>query len=575
MEQPKTNTNNIYESTEQECVDAIKKALEKKEEWARLSYEHKLSLVNGALRRLREKLPEYADACLKKRGAQPEDSLLPAYMLTSMNLGAWLSGIRETLESLASTNNLPTSQNITENPDGTSRVKVGPSEILTDIITGFGSLELYVQGKPTQTNPYQKGEGIAVVLGAGNYDAPVDVLTGLFSENKVVIYKPSPLHRPLLHIFRFIFSEYIQKGYVYILEGGPSVSSLLLNHPNVDKWIMTGAERTAKQLIFGTPTPTDTDEPKLTKPCLLELGNCSPYIVVPGLWSNSEIDLHASHLAMAFGFNGGQVCAHPQVIITSAQWPQRQEFLEAVKKYIGLNPAMTAFYPEVVQNFERIRGLLEKEKGPDIQVVTPRPIAPLLKDETYRAVFATNLPQDSVITKEEFFCACSGEISLDTPDNIAAFLPEAVKFANEKIKGCLNATIIAKVNTPDEQEVLDKALCDLKYGSVGVNAWGLDVFIHPQLVWGGYPGASFKDLQSGIGFLGNIQGYDNVLKAVLRRSFTSTGLYGESVSPRLSSRLTKMMRRLSYAICDRRSDQGYVSWLWGWFTITTATLFNV
>lgn len=69
---------------------------------------------------------------------------------------------------------------------------------------------------------------------------------------------------------------------------------------------MTGDIRTANCILYGTPeSPFKDQQPenvnfedvsntlKLKKPFTVELGNCSPYIVAPGKWSERELYRHA------------------------------------------------------------------------------------------------------------------------------------------------------------------------------------------------------------------------------------------------------------------------------------------
>lgn len=94
------------------------------------------------------------------------------------------------------------------------------------------------------------------------------------------------------------------------------------------------------------------------------------------------------------------------------------------------------------------------------------------------------------------------------------------------VSGTLSVTLVAKASTKADKEVantgysedgmhlscslffpslcqaVEKALCQLKYGSIGLNVYGLNTIMFPQLVWGGYSKeASPVDLQSGIGWV--------------------------------------------------------------------------
>lgn len=50
------------------------------------------------------------------------------------------------------------------------------------------------------------------------------------------------------------------------------------------------------------------------------------------------------------------------------------------------------------------------------------------------------------------FCPVCGEVPLDTPPTVADFLPVAVNYVNEKVRGTLSTSVSVKTNgTKDEQ----------------------------------------------------------------------------------------------------------------------------
>jgi aldehyde dehydrogenase (NAD(P)+) len=67
--------------------------------------------------------------------------------------------------------------------------------------------------------------------------------------------------------------------------------------------------------------------------------------------------------------------------------------------------------------------------------------------------------------------------------------------------------------------VLEAAVADLRYGTIGINVWNAGAFLLGQAVWGGYPGATKDDIQSGQGFVHNSLMFDKAQKTVLRGSF--------------------------------------------------------
>jgi acyl-CoA reductase-like NAD-dependent aldehyde dehydrogenase len=87
----------------------------------------------------------------------------------------------------------------------------------------------------------------------------------------------------------------------------------LLHSPDVDIAAMTGCASTYDQIVWGSEEAKATGKKLLEKPFFAELGACSPYVIVPGHWSEKDIDRHAEMLAALKIDNGGSLCASPQV----------------------------------------------------------------------------------------------------------------------------------------------------------------------------------------------------------------------------------------------------------------------
>jgi len=78
--------------------------------------------------------------------------------------------------------------------------------------------------------------------------------------------------------------------------------------------------------------------------------------------------------------------------------------------------------------------------------------------------------------------------------------------------------------------MLEEAIADLRYGSVGVNVWNAAAFLLVQASWGAYPGHTPDDIQSGSGVVGNAFMFEKPEKTVVRGSFyplPRTWLHGD------------------------------------------------
>ena len=68
-------------------------------------------------------------------------------------------------------------------------------------------------------------------------------------------------------------------------------------------------------------------------------------------------------------------------------------------------------------------------------------------------------------------------------------------------------------------ESVDRAVADLRYGSIGVNLWHALSFAMGSTTWGAYPGHVRTDIQSGTGVVGNVAMFDRPQKSVVRGPF--------------------------------------------------------
>lgn len=379
------------------------------------------------------------------------------------------------------------------------------------------------QRRPEQTN------GVALVLGAGNIFSipPLDVLYQLYAENRTVVLKLNPTTDPLLEIFRAIFKPMIDRNLVEIISGGAEVGSALANHSGITSVHMTGSEATHDAVVWGVAKEAAAAKaagtPKLDKPMTSELGGVCPVIVVPGEWSAADLRFQAEHVATQRLHNGGSNCIAGQIVILSADWAQKDDFLAALRQALKAAPARPAWYP-----------------GCDVRVQTVRDLHP-----TAEAVGGT--PERTLLTgldladaresafSTEYFGPVLGVAEL--PGTGAEFLDVAVAAANDRLRGTLGANIIVHPRTIKTLgSRLRAAIADLRYGTIGVNAWTGVGFLIPRATWGAYPGHTLEDVQSGIGVVHNALLLDNTERTVVTGPFRPSPrsvLHGEkSISPK-------------------------------------------
>ncbi|MEV0333390.1 aldehyde dehydrogenase family protein [Nocardia sp. NPDC050717] len=361
------------------------------------------------------------------------------------------------------------------------------------------------QRDPARTN------GIGAVLGAGNITsiAPLDVLYELIAHNRVVALKLNPITDPLLPVFAQILAPLIEIGAVRLLTGGAEVGGYLVGNDLVDHVHMTGSARTHDAIVWGTGAEAAerrrAGTPKLTKPVTSELGGVSPTIVLPGEWSEADIAFQAEHVATQRLHNGGYNCVASQALIVSADWPQKERFLAAVRTALAQAPARPAYYPG---SDERVAGARTSypnaerlgAKGERLLVtgIAPSPAEPLLTEEYFAPVFGV----------------------VEIPGTGAEFARAAARTANDAFAGTLGVNVIAMPETIDELgAAFDLMVEDLRYGTVAINAWTGVGYLTPTASWGAYPGHTIDDVQSGIGVVHNAWLIDGVERTVVRGPF--------------------------------------------------------
>jgi hypothetical protein len=86
-----------------------------------------------------------------------------------------------------------------------------------------------------------------------------------------------------------------------------------------------------------------------------------------------------------------------------------------------------------------------------------------------------------------------------------SYLKAAIQYANSRLYGTLGANVLIhprtmrKIGRPHFEELLQQ----LRYGTIAVNAWTGLAFLMAACPWGGFPGGSIHDPQSGIGTVHN------------------------------------------------------------------------
>ena len=417
---------------------------------------------------------------------------------------------------------------VTTHEDGRVSARVMPVDRFDRLMYLGVSAEVWMQRGVTkrelpltQAVAYRQPDagGVCLVLGGGNVSsiAPLDAIGKLFVANRVVILKMHPTQAFLAPILEAGLRALIRDGYLRIVQGGAAEGAYLAGHPDVDELHITGSHRTYNAIVFG-PGPEGEqrrlrDEPILRKPFSAELGNLTPVIVVPGRWTDADIDYQADNLATMLTNNAGFNCTTPRVIITPAGWRLRHRFLNAVRARLTATAVRVAYYPGAEQRYDEFVAA-----HPDAEIygthVDGRLPWALITDLDPRA-------GDDPCFTTEAFCSVFGELPLPS-SSVADYLERAVAFANESLWGSLNVTLIvhpASLRNPEVAAAFEQGVADLRYGTVSINHWSALGFALGITPWGAFPGHVRNDIGSGTGVVHNTLMFSRSEKTVIRAPF--------------------------------------------------------
>ena len=516
---------------------AIAELAEGETRWAALPLSGRRAMLGEVRRRVGAHAREWVAAGAQIKRLPADSPLMGEEWLSGPYALASALGVLENSLAALDAGRSPVESAHFGEANGQATVQVVPLSAMDSLLLSGFSAEVWLRpgvGKAAavagaglaQRTP-QDTRGIGVVLGAGNIlsIAPLDVLYELLAHNRVVALKLNPLTDPMLEAFTKIFTPFINLGALRILTGGADVGGLLADHPGVAHVHMTGSAATHDAIVWGTGQQAADRKaagtPRLAKPITSELGGVSPTIIIPGKWSRADITFQAQHVATQRLHNGGYNCIASQAVVISAEWGQKQEFLAALRKALNTAPSREAYYP-----------------GSDDRMAAAaaaHPSAERLGNAGQRLLITDISPKDTAaVLEQEYFAPVLGVVEIEGTGR--EFLDRAAAAANERLAGTLGANVIASPGTiKGLGPSFERFIASLRYGTIGINAWTAVGFLSPAATWGGFPGHTLDDVQSGIGVVHNALLLADTERTVVRGPFRPSPrslLHGEfSLTP--------------------------------------------
>jgi hypothetical protein len=525
-----------------------------KDAWAVVSVADRIALIDQLVHDFAAVMPRLREAEQQAKGVPDSDIGYTQETFIAYIVIRNLQSLKRALTGIQATGRPRIPGRVTTLPNGQAAAQVFPETIYDRAI--FQGYTIEVRMEPgikqadiptTQASAYQdknRTGKVALVLGAGNVNAIpfTDVLYKLFVENQVVLLKMNPVNAHTGPIFEEGFRPLVEKGFLRLAYGGPAQGNYLCNHPGVDVIHLTGSDKTFEAIVFG-PGPEGARRkaertPLIDKPITGELGCITPIIIVPGPWTPAEMDYQADKLASWLGNNTGFTCNTPHLLLTQAEWPLRQQFLGILRQKLALLPVQKAYYPgskAVYQRFMDAHPEAERFGNPQEDQLPWTLIASIPND----------LPNE-ICFQNEPFCGLLSETPLQAR-TVAEFIEGAVDFANQRVWGTLDVALFvhpASLKEPEIAAAVDRAVDQLRYGTVSINIQAMLAYAFSVAPWGSYPGQDFNNIQSGIGWVHNTLMFASPQKVVLRGPFMEF-----PKSPLLISRI-KIGRRTAPLLFD-------------------------
>jgi acyl-CoA reductase-like NAD-dependent aldehyde dehydrogenase len=498
---------------------AVERLHSKKDAWVATSIPERIALLEKCRAGVESAAEGWVRDMCRVKGFSPDENMAGEEWLAGP--ATTVRNIRLLIDALKA-KGAPKIPKLTQRRNGQWVARILPADIRDKLMFAGVTVDVWIEpGKPpSQGRIYREPKGpgkVALVLGAGNVTSipPMDVLYKLFVEDEVVVLKMNPVNAVAgPHIAR-AFLSLIEAGFFAVVYGGAEVGAHLANHPKVDTLHVTGSDRTYDAIVWGGD-PTEQarrkaeGKPINTRPFTAELGCVTPCMIVPGDWSDDDLDYQARHVASMVAQNASFNCNAAKILVTAKGWPQRAKFLEKVHAVLAQVPPRKAYYPGAEQ---RYRGFLEKYPaarplGAAGEGVVPWTVIPDVPPK--RGEYALT---------QEAFCGVLAEVELEAT-TAAQFLERAVAFANDDCWGTLSCMlIIDEATARREAALLDVAIERLRYGGVCINAWAGLQYGLTTPTWGAFPGHPNTDIQSGAGVVHNTFLIDYPQKSVVRAAF--------------------------------------------------------
>ena len=381
--------------------------------------------------------------------------------------------------------------------DGRSVTRVFPHGFHEGVLCWETEAHVWSIGGQLQGRNYRRARdaapGPALILGnsALSSISLTGILMKLFCANRPVVCKLSSRFAALKPIFEEVLHPLIRDRHLQIFCGGKDLGQKLLAWPEFTTVHLAGTRDTFQELQGSNPFAE--------RSYTAQIGCVNPTIVLPGPWSQRELEYHAQHLASLMVFKGGYSCLAPQILVLSKNWSYKGAFLRALRAQLERLKERDDHYPGSPQRRESFR-----KRYPQGERYGPRTLVELSPHE----------PQ--LLFQEESLCGMLGWVEFES-DRPEVFLKQAVEFCNQRLWGDLSCLLLIDPNTRRVNErAIAQALAALEYGTVGLNSFPGLAFMAGVTPWGSYLDGK---ADTGSGWMNNTFFFDRPEKTVIEGPF--------------------------------------------------------
>jgi acyl-CoA reductase-like NAD-dependent aldehyde dehydrogenase len=490
--------------------------------WVGLPVEEKAGLVHRMRRRFGDHVPGMVESWRVAQGLDPDSFWMGDVWLGESGWPVLIRGWEATLNRLARRERLVPSDALGHDPQGRITVDAFPWSRSDRMLMMGYSGRVHLEPGTTAADVAASGEalasgqfpnaGVALLLAAGNFDSlpGMDALTLLLGHGCTVVMKLNPVNAHVRPALERVFVEFIDAGWMTIVEGGPQVGAQLAHHPDVDRIHLTGSAATYDALVWGTGPDAERRRASgrrlLDKPFTAELGGVNPLIVTPGRWTRHDLRRQADRIAYGRLCNCGHFCAATQIVVLPDGWDHGDVLLDDLRGFLSALEPRAPYYPG--SDARVARALADQDH---VEALSP--------DGRRFLVTGLDPDRDCSLYRDEVFADVLGVVRLPAPD-VASYLARAVEFANQALAGNLGATLLVDPDTEAHHtRTVSDTIAALRYGFVGVNEHAGFTAAAPQLLWGAYPGNTPEAIGSGVGFTFNTLMLPRPEQSVLRAAF--------------------------------------------------------